>query len=264
MGKPEMVTLTDITMKRGLTFVLIAQAVIAGLLILSDIDARWLPSWRDSDALPTGPVTPGDQVRRFDPIRTQPGYTGPGTLPEMDLPEEMIERLDFAVTEIGEFGEHLLVLGAIEPGDAKRFEAFLESQKDPTLPVAFHSPGGAVKEALAIGRMLRERDMTTVILPGMACVSACPYMLAGGVERKVSRDGAVGLHQHYYDAPGYLPAIWAVEQIQFGQGETMAFLIEMDVDPALMLYSLNTPPDDIYVLIEEELLDSRIATELTD
>ena len=31
-----------------------------------------------------------------------------------------------------------------------------------------------------------------------------------------------------------------------------------------MLYSLNTPPDEIYVLVEEELIESRLATGIED
>lgn len=44
----------------------------------------------------------------------------------------------------------------------------------------------------------------------------------------------------------------------------MAYLIEMGIDPSLMLYSLNTPPDDVYVLVEAELLETRLATEVRD
>ena len=112
--------------------------------------------------------------------------------------------------------------------------------------------------------MLRSQDAETAILPGMICASACPYMLAGGTKRRVSNRGAVGMHQHYYETPAYLPAFWAVEDIQHGQGQVMEFLIEMGVEPSVMLHSLNTPPDEIYVLVENELLDSRLATETMD
>lgn len=244
--------------------VLAAQAVIAGLLVLSDIDARWLPRWRDASALPTGPVAPGDQVRRYDPTRVRPDYTAPATGPEIDMPDNLPERLEFSLKTAGDFGEYLLINGTIESGDAQRFEAYLANLGEITVPVALNSPGGAVEEALSIGRILREREANTAILPGMACVSACPYILAGGVERIVSRQGAVGLHQHYYDTPGLLPAFLAVEEIQKGQGRTMAYLIEMGVEPGVMLHSLNTPPDDIYVLVEDELLESRVATEVMD
>jgi len=44
----------------------------------------------------------------------------------------------------------------------------------------------------------------------------------------------------------------------------MQYLIEMGIDPSLMLYSLNTPLEQIYALIEEELVDTRIATQIID
>jgi len=52
--------------------------------------------------------------------------------------------------------------------------------------------------------------------------------------------------------------------IQKGQGETMQHLIDMGVNSELMLYSLNTPPEEIYILVEEELTETRIATQVLD
>ncbi|WP_209509491.1 hypothetical protein [Ruegeria sp. HKCCE4150] len=85
-----------------------------------------------------------------------------------------------------------------------------------------------------------------------------------GEERIVSLRGIVGMHQHYYDQPRLIPVVFAVEGIQKGQGETMQHLIDLGVDPSLMLFSLNTPPEEIYALIEEELVDTRIATQIID
>ena len=44
----------------------------------------------------------------------------------------------------------------------------------------------------------------------------------------------------------------------------MGYLIEMGIDPGVMIHSLTTPPDDIYVLLASELLESGIATAMTD
>ncbi len=254
----------DISMRRGLTWVLAGQLAIAGLLLLSDVDLRWFPGFGPEEALPTGPVAPGDQVRRYDPSQVRPSYTGPATGPAIPLPDDLPPRLEFSFRDAGDMGEVLLLNGGIEPGDAERLSAHLAGLGELTVPVALNSPGGAVFEALEIGRMLRERGAATVILPGMGCYSACPYILASGVERTVSRTGAVGLHQHYFDTPAYIPAFLAVEDIQQGQGRTMEYLIEMGIDPGVMLHSLTTPPDEIYVLVEEELIGSRLATAMTD
>ncbi|WP_278246395.1 hypothetical protein [Cognatiyoonia sediminum] len=44
----------------------------------------------------------------------------------------------------------------------------------------------------------------------------------------------------------------------------MQHLIDMGVNSELMLYSLNTPPEEIYILVEEELTETRIATQVLD
>ncbi|SEN23752.1 hypothetical protein SAMN04488077_1142 [Roseovarius tolerans] len=61
-----------------------------------------------------------------------------------------------------------------------------------------------------------------------------------------------------------MPVFFAVEDIQFSQGETMGYLIEMGIDPGVMIHGLKTPPNDIYVLVENELLESRMATEVIE
>ena len=44
----------------------------------------------------------------------------------------------------------------------------------------------------------------------------------------------------------------------------MAHLIEMGIDPGVMIHSLMTPPNDIYVLIEDELIESKMATRIVE
>lgn len=256
--------LRGVSLRRGLTFVLVTQFVIAVLLVASDIDARWITRLTQDKDLPNGPVSPGDQLRRYEPLLIRPNFTRPASLPdEVRLPQDLPPRLEFKVSE-GSGGNFLLINGPIEPGDAERFSAFLSNLGELTMSVVLNSPGGAVTEALAIGRLLRENKATTIVHSGTACLSACPYILAGGVLREVSSRGAVGMHQHYYDTPAYMPVFLAVEGIQHGQGRTMEYLLEMGISPSLMLYSLNTPPDSIYVLVKEELLETGLATSVFD
>jgi hypothetical protein len=248
----------------GLKWALIAQVMLAVFLVAADIDIRWLPRLGNQDNLPSGPVSPGDQVRRYDPSRMPSDFTERTTLPGFELSVDMPMRLEFKTLDSEDFGQVLLINGPLEPGDAERFEAFIASLEAPPKIVALNSPGGVVDEALSIGRSLREIAAETVLLPGMTCLSSCPYILAAGVERRVSRDAAVGLHQHYYEAPGYMPVFLAVEGIQHGQGQTLEYLIEMGIDAGLMIYSLNTPPEEIYLLVEDELLGTRLATEVVE
>lgn len=257
------ITASRMTIAKGLKWALISQVVLAVFLVISDIDARWLPRFNEERDLPAGPVSPGDQVRRYDPSETRPGFTR-RTSPGVELPRDMPRRMEFKMIEAEGLGEVMLVHGPIETGDTDRFTAYLAGMETPPAAIALNSPGGVVQEALSIGRALREAQVDTVMMPGMVCLSSCPYVLAAGGERRISREASVGLHQHYYDTPGYMPAFLAVESIQHGQGRTLDYLIEMGVDAGLMRYSLNTPPEEIYVLLEEELLDTRLATEVTD
>lgn len=250
--------------RRGLRFVLLAQLVMAGFLLVSDLFETFPTSFRETVELPTGPVSPGDQTREYRTDRADPELLvidGPLDLP---LPESFSDRLDFTESIVDGIGTVLLVSGEIEDGDAARFKNHLSNMdKSPDL-VALHSPGGRVFEALQIGREVRERELPSAVLAGAYCMSSCPYILAGGEERIVSRRAIVGLHQHYYEQPKYMPVVFAVESIQAGQGATMEYLIEMGINPSLMLFSLKTPPDQIYALVEDELIQTRIATDVIE
>jgi len=110
-----------------------------------------------------------------------------------------------------------------------------------------------VDEALALGRHLRKSGLKTAILAGEYCFSACPYVLAGGATRSIDEDALVGVHQHYFGESTLLPAAFAVEDIQTGQAQVMIYLDEMGIDPMVMSHALGTPPDQIYVLLPQEL-----------
>jgi hypothetical protein len=256
--------LAGISAGRAVKGVLLAQVVVAGFVLLTDMGRHVSLSFAPPADLPTGPVSPGDQVRFYDPAQPAPRFVNPGDRPGLPAPREVPERLEFEVREVEGLGAAVVVAGGMLPGDAERFVAYLESLPEAPKWVALDSPGGIVDEGLAIGREIRAREMNAAVLPGTICLSSCPYALAGGVERRVSREGAVGLHQHFYDTPGYIPVFFAVEDIQAGQGEVMTHFIEMGVDPGVMVHGLMTPPEEIYVLVEEELAESRLATEVVD
>ncbi len=256
--------LSRIDVRRGLRYVLVFQLVIAGILILSDVADVVSNPFTPRVELPTGPISPGDQRREYRTDRTDPSLLPQDQPLDVPVPQNFPTRLEFTEKQAGDLGRVLLVSGQIDTGDADRFDTYLSEMQEQPDMVALHSPGGQVSEALLIGAQIREAGLSSAVLPGAVCMSACPYILAGGVARIVSLQGIVGLHQHYYDQPRLIPVVFAVESIQRGQGETMQHLIDMGVDPALMLYSLNTPPDQIYALVEDELTSTGIATQILE
>ena len=140
---------------------------------------------------------------------------------------------------------------------------YLEDLDEMPDAVALHSPGGRVVAALEIGRLIRDRGLATLMSPDAACLSACTCILAGGVERGVSKSAWEGLHQTYFDQSVVIPVFFAVRSIQNGQAEVMEYLDEMGFDPLIVVPALKTPPEDIYLLVEEELLAFRHATTVT-
>lgn len=229
---------------RVLVGVLFFQLALAGMLFWDDVsDGLSLPGSGPRAPQLTEPVRPGDQTRRFNPDRAPPGGR---PMPTTALPN----RLTLTVVE---GGARALLEGGIQPGDAERIEKQLAELEPKPGGVILNSPGGSVQDALLLGRYLRDADLTTALRSGDICYSACPYLLAAGTDRIVPEDASVGVHQHYFGESTLLPAFVAVEDIQRGQGEVMRYLDTMGIDPLVMQHALVTPPDEIYVLLPEEL-----------
>jgi hypothetical protein len=256
----------NLSTKGVISGLLAAQIGIAGVLAGGDL-LRALPKI----ALPSSqpdfdrPTSPGDQTRRYTPsdMPLRPSREGNPERPYQST-GDMPERLQFDIT-----GDTLRLTGAIEAGDADRLADFLTGPNAPkgaatVTQAALNSPGGSVYDALEIGRAIRAMGFNTRMEAEDICLSACPYILAGGVARQVHPDAQVGMHQHYFGANTVLPAFLAVEDIQHGQGEVMVYLEEMGVDLRVMQHALLTPPDEIYVLLTEQLLDYALATEMLE
>lgn len=246
-----------------LKLTLVAQCALGVLVVLADLPREFLAGLRGSERSPEidVPIAPGNQTRRFEPSRVPLDLPAP---PGFSVDEAVPSRLEFTNADLGDRGGAALLNGTIAEGDAARFAEWLLGL--PSLPsaIALNSPGGSVGDALQIGRLIREKSIPVVIAPGAFCFSACPYVLAAGAEREVSREGFVGVHQHYFGENTYLPAFLLVADIQAGQGEVMSYLEEMGIDPMIMAKALMTPPDDIYILLPEELEAYRLATEVID
>ena len=225
---------------RVLIGVLGFQLLLGGLLFVGDLQNGFsLPRMGPKAPSLSEPVRPGDQTRRFSPNRAVPGSREP-------LPE----RLTLTVVSAG---ATVLLEGEIAGGDATRILKQINELREAPTRAILNSPGGSVQDALELGRALRLAGMETEMREGDICYSACPYLLAAGVTRTVPEEAIVGVHQHYFGESTLLPAFAAVEDIQRGQGQVMRYLDQMGIDPLVMQHALVTPPDEIYVLLPEEL-----------
>lgn len=236
--------------------------IAAGLILITLVSNTSVPVFDKGPVEEYRPVSPGDQFRPYETRQFKHSQNTLETDIQLNNPAELPERIKFEVFSIPSLGNALLLSGKISVGDADRFSAFLDDLVSPPDYVAFHSLGGVVSEALAIGTEIRGREHNTLLTPNSLCLSSCPYAFAGGVERTVSEQAIVGLHQHYFEQPKYLPVVFAVEAIQNGQAVTMEHFISMGVDPSISILAMKTAPDDIYILLPAELEKYLLATEL--
>jgi hypothetical protein len=228
--------------------------VLAGSDLIGALPDLLAPSRQPALDLP---VRPGDQTRRYRPAdlpaRPVDEDRAPARRITVPDPGEMPARLRFETLA----GDAALVTGQIAPGDAARFADWLEGQTG-LARLRLHSPGGSVTDALEIGAAIRDAGLATTMAAGDICLSACPYMFVGGVSRAADPAAMIGVHQHYFGENTVLPAFLAVEDVQRGQAAVLRHLVEMGIDPRLMEHALQTPPDEIYLLVAEELEDYRL------
>ena len=240
-----------LTVQTAIKGVLVLQFVLAGLLLIGEAGVSFTGANAPRAPGFDAPVRPGDQTRRY----TRDAPTAPNRPYEM--PAGLPSRL--SLEPVTGNADALALIGTISQGDADRI--ITELGRDTPDRLYLNSPGGSVMDALILGRYLREAEIDTRVTGGDICLSACPYIFAGGTVREVAENAALGVHQHYFGENTFLPAFLAVEDVQRGQAEVMAHLDAMGLDVRLMQHALSTGPDDIYIFIEAELTEYRIVTD---
>lgn len=224
--------------------VLLSQVLMAGAIVVLDL--------RGTPAAPApGLFAPPAQGPAVRPYRPDLRPAAPGAPAMRPMPE----ALEFSAE-----GDRIALAGQIAPGDADRFAAWLDRDRPSGTLVSLDSSGGSVADALAIGRTIRAAGYDTEVAAGAVCLSACPYVLAGGTDRRVASGGVVGVHQHDFGENTILPAFMAVRDVQRGQAAVMDHLTEMGVDLRLMSHALRTPPEEIHILTPELMAELRLVT----
>ncbi|MCC5780117.1 hypothetical protein H7H48_13725 [Nitratireductor sp. B36] len=154
----------------------------------------------------------------------------------------------------------LSLQGVIQPGSASRLRDVLNAPAAPITTITLDSPGGALNDAMAMARLIRQHGLSTSVRANATCASSCPLILAGGTQRHVSRDATIAVHQ--FHSPGSLAdPRQALSDAQLVTARISRHLDEMGVDPALWLHALDTPPRSLYVLSPEQMRAYRLVTD---
>jgi hypothetical protein len=163
------------------------------------------------------------------------------------------ERMTFELTGNG----RLLATGAISPGIAKAFAEEIARRGSYVKTVVLESPGGSVQDALAMGRLIRDKRYSTEVRAGKYCASSCPLVFAGGVERRAGKGAAIGVHQ-ISSASAANPGDMAAAQSM--SATCQKYLRDMGVDLGVWVHAMETPKNSLYYFKPDELLALKLTT----
>ena len=153
--------------------------------------------------------------------------------------------------------------GSIEAGSAARFAAEIEQRGEYLKTVSLNSPGGALDDAMAMAKTVRELGIATAVADGALCASSCPLFFAGGKTRSAGEKAAIGVHQFYAATLSETAPEQAMADAQATTARISRHLSEMGVDPALWLHALDTPPRALYYLSQGELAEYKLVTKVS-
>ncbi|MGB8399679.1 hypothetical protein [Bradyrhizobium sp.] len=158
-------------------------------------------------------------------------------------------------------GGKLVATGTITPGIAQAFAAEVDKRGDYIKTVVLNSPGGSVADALAMGRLIREKGFATEVDTGRYCASSCPLMFAGGVERRAGDKAVIGVHQvAAIAAAAGAPPRDEMSVAQNISARCQRYLANMGISPEVWLHAMETPHDKLFAFRPDELKSLNLVT----
>jgi hypothetical protein len=181
--------------------------------------------------------------------------------------------------------------GRVMPGTAAAFGRVIGGLGGRRLPVLISSHGGSLRDALLMGELVRQRGLAVAvartifancpgrgakcpprgeaITGGAFCASACPLVLAGGVERFVGPVPMVGVHQitevlKEEEGSEHLTTIKKIYEPASADLVVQSYLANMGVGDPVMTLLRKTPASSIRWLSLPEMSASHLATETLD
>jgi hypothetical protein len=158
-------------------------------------------------------------------------------------------------------GGKLMATGTITPGISQSFAAEVGKRGDYVKTVVLNSPGGSVTDALAMGRLIRERKFATEVEAGKYCASSCPLVFAGGVERRAGDGATIGVHQvAALRSAANGPPRDEMNIAQNISARCQRYLADMGVSLQVWVHAMETPHDRLFVFKPDELKSLNMVT----
>jgi hypothetical protein len=157
-------------------------------------------------------------------------------------------------------GGKLMATGTITPGLSEAFAAEVGKRGDYIKTVVLNSPGGSVTDALAMGRLIRERKFATEVESGKYCASSCPLVFAGGAERRAGDKAAIGVHQVAAISSVSAAPRDEMDVAQRISARCQRYLGDMGINLQAWVHAMETPHDKLFVFKPDELKSLNIVT----
>ena len=207
-----------------------------------------------------------------DSPATTPGLTLPAMpsilaplLPGSDRRLSPIPQSDGALGKPMTFelvgGGRLMATGTITPGISEAFAAEVGKRADYIKTVVLNSSGGSVSDALAMGRLIRDKKFATEVEANKYCASSCPLMFMGGVERRAGDKAAIGVHQVFAMASAENAAPRDdMSEAQRISAKCQRYLGDMGINLQVWVHAMETPKDRLFIFKPDELKSLNLVT----
>jgi hypothetical protein len=174
--------------------------------------------------------------------------------------------------------------GVLTEDSVRAFEAFARTGSLQGATLVLDSEGGSVLSAMALGRHIRNHDMTTTVgrtvelsrldgsqsratlSPKATCESMCTFLLLAGSRRYVPAEARVLVHQIWLGAKSKRArdVTYSADELQLVQrdiGRLARYTIEMGGGIELIETALRVPPwEPMHRLSDDELRRMKITT----
>jgi hypothetical protein len=131
----------------------------------------------------------------------------------------------------------------------------LKSYKFDTLEIT--SPGGLVDVAIDAGSWLRQTGKAVYVSSN--CLSACVFVLAGGVSRLADPAAHIGVHRFYNVGPDTASDTEVAQELS---SKLLRYLQAMGIDAELFHAMASTPSRDMFYIDRSKLIAWRLLTPL--
>lgn len=226
-----------------------------GLVVKIDLANRETPT-----AQPIAPVASAQTLQKVG-LSTSEALTIAAKCPWVD--EKIYTVRDFTSTpgrrnpfEADEttyklVGNRLLVEGSIGADFLEKLRSFDFDVLD------INSPGGLVDVAVDAGTWLRQNGKTVQVSSN--CLSACVFILAGGVSRLADAAAHIGVHRFFNVGPDTASDTEVAQELS---SKLLRYFEEMGVDTELFHAMASTPSTDMFYIDRAKLVSWRLLTPL--